>query len=156
MQKIIFHNKKVLKLTNVLQKMIEEDKIETYNFEIEKMQNYLKTKGAMSVGPLIQYTNVFVNESGELDMEIKILLQSNNFIHNVEPPYQMESLIRVKNCMYVSYQGEESKLKFAYDKINLKAFEEDIPLKGDSYTIFIDQQDDQIIADVFMERADNE
>jgi hypothetical protein len=58
--------------------------------------------------------------------------------------------------MYVSYQGEESKLKFAYDKINLKAFEEDIPLKGDSYTIFIDQQDDQIIADVFMERADNE
>lgn len=58
--------------------------------------------------------------------------------------------------MYARYIGEESKLKFAYDKINLIAFEEDIPLKGDSYTVFVAKNDDGIIADVFMERADNE
>jgi hypothetical protein len=58
--------------------------------------------------------------------------------------------------LYVRYEGEENKLKFAYDKIILSAFEEDIPLKGDSYTIFVNQQGDNFVADVFMERADNE
>ena len=29
--------------------------------------------------------------------------QANNFIHNVEPPYAMESVLRVKNCMYALY-----------------------------------------------------
>lgn len=57
--------------------------------------------------------------------------------------------------MYARYNGEESKLKFAYDKMNLIAFEEDIPLKGDSYTIFVNTNDDGLIVDVFMERADN-
>lgn len=156
MSKLKLNENKILKLTNVLEKIIQADEMITYTIEIEKMHNYLKTKGVMPIGPLIQYANAFVNERGELIMEIKLLVQSNNFINNVESPYQMEPLIRVKNCIYVRYQGEESKLKFAYDKINLTAFEEDIPLKGDSYTIFVDQQEDNIIADVFMERADNE
>jgi len=49
-------------------------------------------------------------------------------------------------------------MKFAYDKINLYAFENDIKLKGDSYTVFVDSQEenDTIIADVFMERENDE
>jgi hypothetical protein len=47
-------------------------------------------------------------------------------------------------------------LQFAYQKLNLVAFEENIKLKGDSYTIFVDRKDGIITADVFMERADNE
>lgn len=146
---------KILKLENVLVKKLHESEIERFQFEVDKMRSYLKSKGALQVGPLIQYINFLVNDK-EVEMEIKLLFQSNNYIHNIEPSYHMESSIRIKNCMYVRYQGEESKLKFAYDKIKLTAFEEDIPLKGDSYTIFVDQQDDQIIADVFMERADND
>lgn len=156
MERLRLNRNRILKLENVLIKTLQDDDLNILQAGLEKMKNYLKTKGAVPVGPLIQYANAFVNKNGELDVQIRILLQSNNYIHNVEPPYHMESLIRVKNCMYVRYQGEESQLKFAYDKINLVAFEEDIPLKGDSYTIFVDQQDDQIVADVFMERADNE
>ena len=96
MNELILNQSKILKLSNILIKTLQEGETETYFLEIEKMQNYIKTKGAMQIGPLIHYTKVFVNENGKLSMEIKILLQSNNFIHNVEPPYQMESLIRVK------------------------------------------------------------
>jgi hypothetical protein len=42
--------------------------------------------------------------------------------------------------MYCRYIGPEEKLKFAYDKILLTAFEEDIPLKGDSLIpLFVDR-----------------
>lgn len=147
---------KILKLTNVLIKRFNGNELDIVQVEVEKMVNYLKSKGSIQVGPAIQYANTFINQEGQLDIEMRMLLQSNNYIKKIEEPYYMESIIRVKNCMYVRYQGGEDELKYAYDKIILTAFEEDIPLKGDSYTIFVDQQDDQIIADVFMERADNE
>ena len=110
----------------------------------------------MQIGPLIQYTRTQLNEKGELDMEIIMMLQCNNYIHSVEQPYFMESVIRVQNALYCRYHGPEQSLKFAYDKIQLEAFENDIPLKGDSYTIFVDrnEEDETITADVFMERAD--
>lgn len=154
-EKIQINNNKTLKLTNVLIKEVDLKDSVGIDKEVLQMENYLKNKGAQPVGPLIQYTDV--EGSGEdIKLIVKFMRQSNTFIHNVEEQYKMESTIRVKNCMYARYTGEESKLKFAYDKINVIAFEEDIPLKGDSYTIFVSSNDDDIIADVFMERADNE
>ena len=110
----------------------------------------------MPIGPLIQYSDARIDENGELDVVLKFIRQSSGFINHVEEPYKCEPVVRVKNCMYVRYTGPETMLKFAYDKINLTAFEEDIKLKGDSYTVFVNQVDDDIIADVFMERADEE
>ena len=47
-------------------------------------------------------------------------------------------------------------MKFAYDKIHLEAFENDIPLKEDNYTIFVDQnvEEGTIVADVFIPKAE--
>ena len=123
---------------------------------IEQMQQYIKIKGATQIGPLIQCSRVYMNENNELDMEIILMLQCNNYIHNVEPPYSMESVIRVPNCMYCRYIGPEDKLKFAYDKIHLEAFENDIELEDCSYTIFVDRNEEEetIVADVFIPRKD--
>ncbi len=152
--KFIISNKKSLKLQNVVLKdeLMDED----MNLSVLHMENYIKSKGGMPIGPLIQYVCPKISDEGELDLDIKFLRQSTTFIHNVEKPYTMETVIRVPNCLYVRYHGPEDKLQFAYQKLNLTAFEEDIPLKGDSYTVFVDNQDGIITADVFMERADNE
>lgn len=159
MSKIQVNQNKVLKLQNVLINKINlEDEDAEFNMIVEKMQSYIKVKGATQIGPLIQHTKTFVNEEEELDMEINMLLQCNNYIHSVEPPYSMQSLIRVPNCMYCRYIGPEEKLKFAYDKINLEAFENDIELTGESYTVFVDQNEEEgtIVADVFMPKAEEE
>lgn len=153
-QKLQVSQNKALKLTNVLVKTLEKRDFENYEKIVIKMENYIKIKGSMPLGPLIQYTKSYVNENGELDIKVFLLRQSINYIHNVEDPYKMEPTLSIKNCLYARYTGEESKLKFTYDKLYLLAFEEDIPLKGDSYTIFVDKQDHDIIADVFMEKAE--
>lgn len=156
MSKLDLSHDKTLKLTNALIAEIGENDFENINLVVEKMENYIKAKGYMPVGPLIQYSGTRINEAGELDITIKLIRQSSQFINHTEAPYKCESLVRIKNCMYVRYSGPEESLKFAYDKINLTAFEEDIKLKGDSYTVFVDQVDDNLIADVFMERDENE
>lgn len=158
MSKMQFNSNKVLKLQNILIKTIDfTDENEDLNLIVEKMQSYIKVKGALQIGPLIQYTRTFINSEGELDMEIKILLQCNNYIHSVEHPYTMAPVLRVPNCMYCRYTGPEEKLNFAYTKIQLEAFENDIPLKEENYTIFVDrdEENERIVADVFMERADS-
>ncbi|MCM1499743.1 MAG: hypothetical protein NC124_14875 [Clostridium sp.] len=159
MSKLQFNPNKVLKLQNVLIGKINlEDENTDFNIIVEKMQSYIKVKGAMQIGPLIQHTRPFVNDEEELDVEIRLLLQCNNYLHSVERPYTMESLLRVPYCMYCRYIGPEEKLKFAYDKINLEAFENDIELTGESYTVFVDQNEEEgtIVADVFMPKADEE
>lgn len=85
MAKIQFNENKTLKLTNVLKhKILLDEEDFDFNVAFEQMQYYIKTKGAMQIGPLIQYTRTFLNENNELDMEIIMMLQCNNYIHNVE------------------------------------------------------------------------
>ena len=148
--------RKTLKLTNALICVIQKEDIEHLETFVQNIDNFIKVKGGQPIGPLIQYTNSSINEYGKLDMDIKMIRQSSNFINHVADDYSMKSIIRIPNCMYCRYIGPEGNLKFAYDKIMLTAFEEDIPLKGDSYTIFVDNNEgeDYIIADVFMERED--
>lgn len=155
MGKICLSRSRILKLTNVLIYRINTTD-EQLQLEVEKMQSYIRVKGTKQVGPLVQYMNTYIDEDGEINIEITLLLQCNSYIHNTDHPYYMESVLKINNCMYCRYIGPEEQICFAYDKIKLEAFEEDIPLKGDSYTIFVDrdEENETITADVFMERAD--
>lgn len=149
-------SKKSLKLINTVLLRIDLSEQEDLSININKIENYIKSKGAIPIGPIIQKTEYNVNDEGKLDIKIFLMRQANNFIHNIESPYTMESVLRVKNCMYARYTGPEEKLKLAYDKINVTAFEEDIELSNTSYTIFVDKQDDNIVADIFVEKKTDE
>jgi hypothetical protein len=155
MNKLQYHPSKVLKLTNVLKsKILISDEDFNFSIAIEQMQSYIKTKGALQVGPLIQCSRTIINDNGEMDFDISMMLQCNNFIHNVEVPYSMESVIRITDAMYCRYIGPEDKLKLAYDKINIEAFEYGIELSECNYTIFVSQsaENETITADVFVPR----
>ena len=144
---------KVLKLSNVLIARVDiaEKDMNLGKLAIQ-MENYIKSKGVTPIGPLIQRSSFYIDGEGKIDINFYLLRQANNFIHNVEIPYKMESIVRVPNCIYARYIGPEENLKFAYDKINVTAFEEDIVLSNENYTVFVDQEEDNIVADVFVEK----
>lgn len=158
MRKLQCHTNKTIKLQNVLMGKINfEDEETNLNVIVEKMQSYIQVKGAVQVGPLIQYTRSYVNDKEELDMEIILMLQCNNYLHSVEKPYSMEAVHRVTNCMYCRYAGPEENLSIACDKINVEAFENEIELNGDSYIVFIEDNEEEgtIVADVFMPKKNS-
>lgn len=43
-------------------------------------------------------------------------------------------------------------MNLAYSKLSIVAFEEDIALSSESYTILVEQQEDDLVADVFIKK----
>jgi hypothetical protein len=50
----------------------------------------------------------------------------------------------------VRFTGKTQQLNFAYMKLNVYAFENDVVLDGSSYTVFVNQSEENAIIDVFM------
>jgi hypothetical protein len=161
MNKIIeIHKSKVLKLTNTLVLTLSRDEdfeqLDNLDKLVEQMELRIRQKGAQPIGPLIQKTELRVKDDGAPEMLITFIRQADNFIHHVDAPYSMESVIRETNCLYTRFIGEENDIQFAYNKLNLVGYEEDIPLTGVTYTVFVgsNEEDGTLTADIFMPRAD--
>jgi hypothetical protein len=155
-EKIIITNNKTLKLTNALIRKIKEDEYSEFGKIVVMMEDYIKAKGAQPLGPLIQHSSVEKDEQGQVEVHLSLIRQANKYINHIESPYTMESIIRIRNCLYSRFVGEESQMKYAYDKLWVTAYEEGIKLKGDNYTIFVESTEDQMTADIFMECVNHE
>ena len=59
--------------------------------------------------------------------------------------------LRVKNCLYAHYTGPMENSQLASYKLQVHAFENDQKLTGTSYTIYVNQDSDDAVIDVFME-----
>lgn len=154
--------KKNLRLDNVLIKEIfslsslNEDEGELFSLElaVAQMDNEIRSKGAKPVGPLIQFSGADLQHD-KGDMSMSLMLQSDRFINNINEPFRMEPVIQARNCLYTRFTGLEEDIQYAYQKMEVTAYEEEIKLKGSSYTIFLNSEDNgTITADIFMDRAD--
>ncbi|MBB6623693.1 hypothetical protein H7E67_09645 [Clostridium gasigenes] len=100
---------------------------------------------------MINYSTVEIDESGQPNIIIKLMVQLKTFINKVDLPYDIKSQIRITNCLFARFNEKQENLQFTYQKLGVYAFENDIKLKGDSYTVFVKQEENEFIADVFME-----
>ncbi len=100
---------------------------------------------------MINYSSAEGDENGQVKIVIKLMVQLKNPIHNIDKPYEFKSQIRITNCLFGRFSEKEENLQFAYSKLQVHAFENDIKLKGDSYTVFVNKNEEKLVADVFME-----
>ena len=150
-EKIAIRENKTLKLNNLLIREVSENELIDINKISYMMDSYIKSKGNSTIGPMINYSTVELDESGQAKIIIKLMVQLKNPIYNVEKPYELYEQLRVTNCLFARFTEKEENLQFAYQKLGVYAFENDIKLKGDSYTVFVKQEEENIVADVFME-----
>lgn len=153
---ITISKNKTLKLMNVLIQEISLEDNDNLNTIVLQMDNYIKSKGALPIGPLIQKTSYSINDDGEINFKMYLMHQLNKSINNIVSPFLYESVIRVGNCIYAHYEGPYEKLKLASDKINVIAFENEMILANENYTVFVNQKEDEVIADVFVEVKSHE
>jgi len=150
-EKIVVRENKILKLNNILIRPVSKNEFMNINKISYMMDSYIKTKGNCIVGPIINYSGTSADKNGQVNVELKLMVQLKYTMHNIEAPYEFSNQIRVTNCLFARFSEKEENLQFAYTKSQLYAFENDIKLKGDSYTVFVENKEGRMVADVFME-----
>ena len=147
MKEIKVAENKTLKLTNVLSREIHPEEMASLPVVLTQMHNFIKSNNAQPIGPIVQA--MVVGEDRQ--MHLYMMQQATQMISKMEPGYHMDAVLRVKNCLYAHYTGPLSKSQLASAKLQIMAFENDIKLTDSSYTIYVNQDDDEAVIDVFME-----
>ena len=149
MNEIKVAENKTLKLTNVLSRLVRPEELGNLPVILTQMQNFMKSNGAQPIGPLVQA--VKMGTGPDHVPELYMMQQATQMITQMEPGYHMDAVLRVKNCLYAHYVGPMSQSGLASQKLNIMAFEHELELTGTVYTIFVNQDDDDAVVDVFME-----
>lgn len=149
MNEIKVAENKTLKLTNVLSRVVRPEELGNLSVILTQMQNFIKSNNAQPIGPLVQA--IRMGTGPDHVPEMYMMQQATQMISKMEPGYHMDAVLRVKNCLYAHYTGPLSKSQLASAKLQIMAFENDIKLTDNSYTIYVNQDDDEAVIDVFME-----
>ena len=149
MREIQIAQNKTLKLTNVLSRTLHPEELANLPVILTQMQNFMKSNGVQPIGPLVQA--IKPGTGPDQLPEMYMMQQATQMIPNMEPGYHMDTVLRVKNCLYAHYTGPLSQSQLASSKLQIHAFENDIKMTGSSYTIYVNQDDDDAVVDVFME-----
>lgn len=151
MEKIPISLNKTLKLKNAcIYRVVDED-LENIERTIYQLDNYIRSKGALPVGPIVQCVQVLMRKESPI-VELQLIRQVNTYIEDVEPPYAMQETLCCPNCIFCRFTGESCDLHYAYEKINAVSYEENLALTGKRYTVFIEKSESEFAADIFAEK----
>lgn len=93
------------------------------------IQNHIKLYGKSIVGPLISHFYSSIDTDGNIqnNMELIVQLDSPHFILDVN--YEFKKQLKVSNCLCASFYDTEENIRFAYLKLNVYAFENQLNLQ---------------------------
>ena len=149
MNEIKVAENKTLKLTNVLSRLVRPEELGNLPVILTQMQNFMKSNGAQPIGPLVQ--GIKMGTGPDHVPELYMMQQATQMITQMEPGYHMDAVLRVKNCLYAHFTGPMDHSSLASQKLNIYAYEHEIDLTGSSYSIYVNQDSENGVMDVFME-----
>jgi effector-binding domain-containing protein len=149
MNEIKVAENKTLKLTNVLSRLVRPEELGNLPVILTQMQNFMKSNGAQPIGPLVQA--VKMGTGPDHVPELYMMQQATQMITQMEPGYHMDAVLRVKGCLYAHFTGPMDHSSLASQKLNIYAYEHEIELTGTTYSIYVNQDSENGVMDVFME-----
>ena len=149
MREIQTAENKTLKLTNVVSRRIQPEEFNNMQIVLTQLHNFIKSSGAQPLGPLVQCIKLPAGPNPQ--PEIYMMQQATQLIPRMEPGYTQDAVLRVRGCLYAHYTGPMPDSQLASYKLQVHAFENEQKLTGTSYTIYVNQDEDDAVVDVFME-----
>ena len=148
-KEILVEENKVLKLKNVFIKtMIIDEEFTKVPFEkrIKDFEDYVRNNDYLPFGPLIIRNSIIGTE--EAKIQLKLMIQLKKEI-NVIPPYEFIKELKTKPCLFSRFIGEEKDSGLAGSKMQVYAYEHDLVLDVESYSI-TKKEDSHIVMDTFV------
>ena len=151
MNEIKIAEKKNVTFNNVISKMLENVDESNLQKSAKMFESYMKKENLKPYGPLIiRETTRMMDKTTSRDTEL--LLQVREAPSNVASPYQLETTIKLENCLMARFEGPIDKILMAYSKMQVYAYEHDITLGPVFYTVLNHDEDgNDLVADIFNE-----
>ena len=149
MREIQVAENKTLKLTNVLARKIDASELGNLGVILTQMQNFIKSHSAMPVGPVIQCVKFTSGPNPE--PQIYFMMQVNQLIPRLEPGYEQDVIQSGQLLVLDLVQLDLEHSSLASQKLNIYAYEHEIELTGTAYSIYVNQDSENGVMDVFME-----
>ena len=90
-------------LNNVLIREVSDNELIEINKITYMMDSYIKSKGNSTIEPMVNYSTVEVDETGQAKIIVKLTVQLKNLIYNIEKPYELKSQTRVANWLFARF-----------------------------------------------------
>lgn len=146
-REILIEEDKVLKLKNAL---IREFKIddEPLDKKLHMFESYLKMHKIETFGPLIIKTHIEGTETPELIISALVQVKDDN--PKLLSPYKFEKELKIGPCLFSRFEGKEQFSNISQSKMQVYAYENNIILGTESYSVYKEQTEDNSVIDTFV------
>lgn len=130
----VYFNKFIV-IKNAVEYPITADNI-SYEQVIKKVTNTLMANGLSPRPPTIIHS--VVDKKGVCS---SIIIQVKEELDKMPPTFKKNNRAKVGPCLYVRFIGVGRDSKYAYEKISVFAYENDIKLRDENYTVFVEESE---------------
>lgn len=129
---------------------------ELRNFDLEKMddeiQNFTKRLNvlkAQTFGPLITRNyGTQIHEDGTMSIDYDIMVQAHDYKQYKET-YKTYDKLSCEHCAYLHFEDHPQYLNYAYSKLDLYFYENDLESDGVIFNVFLRETPEMVAVDIF-------
>lgn len=149
MTKLEVKNNKKLVLKQVICKTIHGIQVENIDHEIDKFYQHLQLIKAQLFGPLVvKSCGTIIHDDGSITTDFELYVQAHN-AQQYRNMYEFREIVSVSHCVYVRFEDNPEYLQFAYSKLELYMYENDIQTDGTVYTVYVHSSPEKMLVDIF-------
>ncbi len=148
---IVVKNGKFLIAKQVI--LIPADNITNLGVLIESSITKLKAYGLSPTGPPIIWEKIDFDGKAVI-LGRKIILQCSGNASKIPTGFERKERLKIGPCIYTRFIGKEENAIYASQKISVYAYENEIGLKKESYTVYVKKNNDMATIDLFVPLED--
>lgn len=149
MSKLEVKENKKLVLKKVLVKKLEGIQLENLDNEINQFYQQLQLLKVQMYGPLVtRNKGTNIHEDGNLTVDYELYMQAHDYMQ-YKDHFEVRDEVIANHCLYVRFQDAQEYMQFAFSKLELHIYENDIPVKNDVYTVYVGGTPEKITIDIF-------
>lgn len=152
MREIPVHFPRTLVLENVVSTKARLSDPRGFQATALSVVRFIRAQGASVRGPLIQVNRAGGGSGGSTGgdpQSVELLRQADRPVTDPTGRFTVTDRIVHRNCLMARFEGDVGHLHIVYSKLAVASYEQEIPLSGVFYVVFVSEAGTELTADVF-------
>ena len=119
------------------------------NATVNSSVSKLKACGVFVSGPPIIWAGARI-DGDKVILERKLILQCAGDMSRISTGFERKKATKIGPCIHARFIGDEQNLVRAFEKVSVYAYENEIELKKENYTVYVKNDGPVYTIDIFV------